>query len=135
MALRKRIAVEDFILALTVLLTFSYPFIITFFILYKEHKKRFYAKSVMEKILNVLVSNDCKERFIEIIPYIHESLLGKVYEFEKVCLKTAGKKVIAKEFIPKDGEFVYRIKLSKGELSLIGIWERETFRVILIDYD
>ncbi|GAB6065697.1 hypothetical protein JCM9492_07890 [Aquifex pyrophilus] len=135
MALKRKIALEDFVLAFTILLTFSYPFIITFFILYKEHEKRFYAKSVMEKVLKVLVSENCEEMFVEVIPHIHKGLLGKVLEFEEICSKTAGKNVIAKEFIPKDGEFIYRIKLSEGRLSLVGIWEGETFRVILIDYD
>ncbi|HIP43482.1 MAG TPA: hypothetical protein EYG91_06310 [Aquifex aeolicus] len=138
MALKRKFHVEDVILIFTVFATFIYPFIITFFILYKESVKERIAQNILDRVTNVFLSLDCKDRLVELVPYIYFPMVSKEYmkSLKKICSKTSGKSVLNKTLRKENEELVYILRINGGSLKLIGRWENDKdFRIILIDYD
>lgn len=138
MALKRRFYVEDAILIFTVFATFMYPFIITFFILYQEGIKDKVAQNILDRVVNIFLSLDCKDRFVEVVPYIYFPMVSEEYlkSLKEICSKTSGKMVLTKTLKKENEELVYILRINGGSLKLVGRWENDKdFRIILIDYD
>ncbi|NPA32249.1 MAG: hypothetical protein GXO04_01335 [Aquificae bacterium] len=135
MVVRRNLRIEDVVITLTVLLTFLYPLIITLLILYEENTKERKALKIMEKALSALTSPQCEERIPEIIPRLHVTDFHYIMHIKDLCKHTAGKKPVSRKLKRENGELIYNVLLPDGKLRIVGAWEDETFKIILIDYD
>jgi len=130
MALKKSYRLEDLILFLTILFTFSYPFLVTAFILLREEEKKQEALAVFRKALELLTSN-CKANLGKLL-LLSDSVRPE--EFLPLCEKLEGEKPMGDRFEVFGEGGLYEVKLRKGILRLAGVWKGESFKILYAEY-
>ncbi|AAC06980.1 hypothetical protein [Aquifex aeolicus] len=132
----KKLRFEDILLGLTLSLTFLYPLIITLIILYQDAKRKEKEMKIFQKVENIFLSKRCRERILEIVPYLEFVSDSFIEKLIKVCEFTSGKKPKDKEYKNLEEESLYLIELERGTLKVLGKWiSDEEFKLLLITYE